>query len=192
MMLKTQVKVGNISNLSDARYCAGMGVDMLGYAVIPGQEGYVPESLYQDMRGWISGPATVAELYGITPDVNLDAILEGYQPDFLEVFADDLNLLQHVNGPEIIVTLRQVADIDFIRSWQKRIRYAIVSHENKELIARLRPDIDVLLAVDPSQEVSPILERWDISGIALRGTAEERPGYKDYDSIARVLEELAD
>ena len=29
MPLKTFVKVGNITNLSDARYCAGMGVDML-------------------------------------------------------------------------------------------------------------------------------------------------------------------
>src|SRR5690606_27876233 len=106
MMLKTQVKVGNISNLSDARYCAGMGVDMLGFAVIPGQEDYVPEPLYQDLRGWISGPAIVAELYGITPEMNLQAILQAYQPDLVEVFPDDLHLLENLDGPEIIVAIR--------------------------------------------------------------------------------------
>lgn len=192
MMLKTQVKVGNISNLSDARYCAGMGVDMLGFAVIPGQEDYVPEPLYQDLRGWISGPAIVAELYGITPEMNLQAILQAYQPDLVEVFPDDLHLLENLDGPEIIVAIRGGQDIDIIRSAQKSIRYVIVDHEHKELIASLRPEFEVLLTVDPTQEVSPLLEQWDITGIALKGTAEERPGYKDYDSIARVLEELAD
>lgn len=191
-MLKTQVKVGNISNLSDARYCAGMGVDMLGFAVIPGHEGYVPEPLYQDLRGWISGPAIVAELYGITPEMNLQAILQAYQPDLVEVFPDDLHLLENLDGPEIIVAIRGGQDIDIIRSAQKSIRYVIVDHEHKELIASLRPEFEVLLTVDPAQEVSPLLEQWDITGIALKGTAEERPGYKDYDSIARVLEELAD
>ncbi len=33
MALKTIVKVGNITNLSDARYCAVMGVDMLGFCL---------------------------------------------------------------------------------------------------------------------------------------------------------------
>ena len=157
MMLKTQVKVGNISNLSDARYCAGMGVDMLGFAVIPGHEGYVPEPLYQDLRGWISGPAIVAELYGITPEMNLQAILQAYQPDLVEVFPDDLHLLENLDGPEIIVAIRGGQDIDIIRSAQKSIRYVIVDHEHKELIASLRPEFEVLLTVDPTQEVSPLL-----------------------------------
>jgi phosphoribosylanthranilate isomerase len=34
MPLKTFVKVGCITNLSDARYCAGMGVDMLGFRAV--------------------------------------------------------------------------------------------------------------------------------------------------------------
>ena len=32
-MLKTLVKVGEINNLSDARYSAGMGVELLGFAL---------------------------------------------------------------------------------------------------------------------------------------------------------------
>ena len=32
-MLKTLIKVSNINNLSDARYCAGMGVEMLGFSM---------------------------------------------------------------------------------------------------------------------------------------------------------------
>src|SRR5690606_32493096 len=143
MMLKTRVKVGNISNLSDARYCAGMGVDMHGCAVIPGQEGYVPEALYQDMRGWFSGPATAAELYVITPDLDLNKVLEGYLPDFVEVVASDMHLLDSLKDPDINVADRSVQDIDTLRNAQQRISYDIVGHENIDLMMKLRPDYDV-------------------------------------------------
>ena len=41
MSLQTFVKVGEITNLSDARYCAGMGVDLLGFNVVENTPGYV-------------------------------------------------------------------------------------------------------------------------------------------------------
>ena len=56
MALKTLVKVGKISNLSDAWYCAGMSVDMLGFTVIASQENYVSPELFREMRGWFYGP----------------------------------------------------------------------------------------------------------------------------------------
>ena len=33
MGLKTLVKVSEVNNLSDARYCAGMGVEMIGFSL---------------------------------------------------------------------------------------------------------------------------------------------------------------
>ena len=85
MALKTLVKVGNISNLSDARYCAGMGVDMLGFRVISGQEHYVSPELFKEIRGWFSGPSVVAEAYGIRSGEDLPFIIQNYLPDFIEL-----------------------------------------------------------------------------------------------------------
>ena len=65
MPLKTFVKVGCITNLSDARYCAGMGVDMLGFRAVESQENYIKPSQFQEIRGWIAGPLVVAEVYGV-------------------------------------------------------------------------------------------------------------------------------
>src|SRR5690606_38575432 len=91
---------------------------------------------------------------------------------------------------DIIVNVRQAKDIDILRSGQKPIRYVIVDHEQTDLITKLRPDFDDLLAVDPEREVSPLLEQLDISGNGIRGPAEDRLGDNDYDSIARMLEVL--
>ena len=60
MPLKTFVKVGSITNLSDARYCAGMMVDMLGFRSVEGQEGYIKPAQFQEIRGWISGPLVIS------------------------------------------------------------------------------------------------------------------------------------
>ena len=61
MALTTIVKVGNITNLSDARYCAGMGVDMLGFCFEKKSEQYIDPESYKEIIGWISGPQLVGE-----------------------------------------------------------------------------------------------------------------------------------
>lgn len=57
MSLKTKVKVGNITNLSDARYCAGMGVDWLGFPI----ESVNPKT-FAEITSWVTGPQFMIEL----------------------------------------------------------------------------------------------------------------------------------
>ncbi|MFM1835376.1 MAG: hypothetical protein RJA04_63, partial [Bacteroidota bacterium] len=49
-MLKTLVKVSAITNLSDARYCAGMGVDLLGFPL-----GKISIDQFTEIRNWLAG-----------------------------------------------------------------------------------------------------------------------------------------
>ena len=49
MALSTIVKVGSIRNLSDARYCAGMMVDVLGFSINPNDKNYIKEEETQDI-----------------------------------------------------------------------------------------------------------------------------------------------
>jgi phosphoribosylanthranilate isomerase len=56
MALKTKVLVENITNLSEARYCASMGVHFLSF---PAQ--YVDPKMYKDITGWIQGPEMAIE-----------------------------------------------------------------------------------------------------------------------------------
>ena len=53
MSLKTLVKVGGVTNLSDARYCAGMGVAILGFCPEPSRPDYVDLDKFKEITNWI-------------------------------------------------------------------------------------------------------------------------------------------
>lgn len=181
MPLKTFVKVGNISNLSDARYCAGMGVDLLGFRVTEGSPAYISPKTFQEIRGWVSGPKVVAEIYGIRDASDLQAIIEQYAPDYFEMGVDEYTrigsnlpkpIILFVSGGESIPPLPNV-------------EYLIV-----EQLPTALPRVDILLKTSDSSKITSALESNQIQGIVLDGTPEERPGFKDYASLADVLELL--
>ncbi|MEY3451559.1 MAG: hypothetical protein RL711_1385, partial [Bacteroidota bacterium] len=70
MKLKTLVKVGNISNLTDARYSAGMGVDMIGFSLDEDDPAYLTIDEINAITGWISG----VKLVGETKEFNIEKI----------------------------------------------------------------------------------------------------------------------
>src|ERR1044071_6406214 len=89
MSLKAKVKVGRVTNLSEARYCAGMGVDMLGFPV--GVEGIKPEE-YRRMIEWIAGPELVLEAHYLKTDLNY--ITENYPGHYIEIGSHQLEWLK--------------------------------------------------------------------------------------------------
>ena len=190
MPLKTIVKVGNISNLSDARYCAGMGVDMLGFTVIEGNESFVSPKLYQEIRGWVAGPSVVLALYGLPSASSLPAILDNYVPDYLEVGIRELRHLPISLSCPIILAMETPADLAEAEPWHKGIAYLQVKEINKELIAEIQPSFPVLLELQSASLLQQLLDTNPIKGIALSGSPEVRPGFKDYHNLTDVLEQL--
>lgn len=188
MALKVTVKVGNISNLSDARYCAGMGVDLLGFTVVPGKEGYVEPKQFQEMRGWFAGPQVVAEAYGAD---DLNDIINQYQPDLVELSVEDLMVLNPSGIKLIVVTSiegfgrhKQIID-----QYKSDIAFLLVpepvtDRELRDLSAEFQ-----ILVDNPGENIRQLIEIPHV-GIALKGSAEDRPGYKNYDELAQVLEFL--
>jgi phosphoribosylanthranilate isomerase len=179
MPLKTFVKVGAVTNLSDARYCAGMGVDMLGFRVIQGQKNYIGHSQYQEIRGWITGPDIVAEIYGIKDPDDLQAILENYKPDYLEMGLRELSLFRNLPIPLILA----VNEKDLIESLPVDPVYVISDYI-------FMTPIPLLVGIQNKAEVVPLLENSFVKGIALEGSAEIKPGLKNYEVINEVLELL--
>ncbi|MBA4055784.1 MAG: hypothetical protein C0490_13795 [Marivirga sp.] len=180
MPLKTLVKVGSITNLSDARYCAGMGVDFLGFKVINGQENYLPSKKYQEIRGWITGPQTVAEIYGLKDPGELDAILEEYKPDYLEMGITELNLFTSCPLP-VILSLQDAP----VENFNVSPAYLLL----KELNEKQYP-FPVLLEIRSLDDMQTAIINPLINGIALSGSSEIRPGLKSYESLAEILEQL--
>lgn len=180
MALKTLVKIGGITNLSDARYCAGMGVDMLGFNVIPGHSNYVSPELFQQIRGWVAGPLIVAEVAGIEDPEQLSQILENYRPDMLQL---ELAELTKIPSPPLPFILHLKSDED-ISLLSIQPEYVLANKTNAG------SSIPLLLEVSSTEEVTAVLSNSTVAGIALVGSPEMKPGLKDYSTMADILELL--
>jgi phosphoribosylanthranilate isomerase len=179
MPLKTLVKVGSITNLTDARYCAGMEVDMLGFRAIPGQENYIQPAQFQEIRGWVNGPRIVAEIYGITNPDELNAILENYKPDYLEMSVEELSLFGGLPLP-VLLSVENPIDAERLGI---RPQYLIGKTFFKSAIP-------LLIEVHSTDVLPSLLENKDVSGIVLKGGIEQKPGLKDFEVLNDVLELL--
>ena len=181
MALKTLVKIGGITNLSDARYCAGMGVDMLGFNVIPGHPNHVSPETFQQIRGWVTGPLIVAEIAGLKGPEDLIPILENYRPDMLEM---ELSELAKIASPPLpyILKLKKNDNITHLA-----IDPEYILGESPEIISS---NIPFLMEVGSTDEVTSALSNSSVKGVALNGGPELRPGLKDYSTMGDILELL--
>jgi len=62
MALRIPVLVRGINNLSDARYCAGMGADGLIFTLDPELPGAIDPATVQELAGWVAGVELIGEL----------------------------------------------------------------------------------------------------------------------------------
>ena len=191
-MLKTFVKVGGINNLSDARYCAGMGVDQLGFTLTETEdEEGINEKAFNDICGWVSGIEVVLENY--SPDMHNHLEIEWVEARS----AEEVNIALQNNKKVIrIIGKSDLTDIDSCKSDQIDYYLIKVSLEDvmksQKEIKDLSSIYKVVLELNqkPNQNISELLEKFNLGGISLHGGSEIRPGLKDYDTLSEILEEL--
>lgn len=182
MPLKTLVKVGSLTNLSEARYCAGMDVQLLGFQTVPALDNYISPARYQEIRGWITGPLIVAEVYGAGSREVVDGIVEAYRPDYLELAASDLPHVSHITLPIILrVGKHEIPNTIINPAYFLMDKFVIYD--------LLTP---VIIQVSSASEAAEVIKDGRASGIALSGSDEISPGLKTYDTIAPILEMLED
>ncbi len=202
MALSTFVKINSVTNLTDARYGAGMYVNLLGFNLDRNSEKYVSPELFKDISGWVSGVEFVAEF---THDQNPDipAILENY-PAISWIEYDRIEELQSFEGKGFSLiykmNLEQVRHIepDVARTLsQSGIVIHVVSHDdvlsddNLEVVKKLAENCKVILGVGITIEnVDSLQEEIGIYGISLSGSEEIKPGLKDMDQLSEILEKL--
>jgi phosphoribosylanthranilate isomerase len=187
MPLKTTVKVSHISNLSDARYCAGMGVEMLGFRVIPGAEDYMAPNLFQDIRGWIAGPAIVAEIYGLSDKEQLEEVVQKYAPDYFELSFEEYRKFEKDLALPCMVYF---ADSMQARAMPEgKVSHALVD-ENTTCKDIESFNIPVLINITAVDQLREKLTAACFKGVVLQGPKESRPGITNYEQLGSILEAL--
>jgi len=199
MALKTVVKVSGITNLSDARYCAGMGVEFLGFSPEPNTPHFTELSKYKEIIGWVSGIKFVGELTKFPPsnlsEYNFDAlqinnitllpVLKKFEkPIFLEV-----NLIQKTDIPTFEKTAQKYKnDVTYFLLKSTELPIDEVTETLKKLCAEF-PIILDFEGITP-ENTSEILSKIQPKGVGLQGGEEVSPGLRDFEGLADMLEAL--
>jgi phosphoribosylanthranilate isomerase len=195
MGLKTLVKLSQVTNLSDARYAAGMGVQMVGFNINPESDFYIDPDKFKGIIAWISGVTLIGEFEGSVFSYNAGYNFDYIQisnPDFVKaitglkkklIFQIDLDIYDEVAAEKIMTELKD------------KVEYFLVTKSDEKLNgkeikswARLFP---IILGFGLQEEtIEQVLLEYPIKGISLIGGEEKVVGFKDYDQLAGILERL--
>lgn len=202
-MLSTLVKISNVTNLSDARYCAGMGVDMLGFSMDANSPDYVDSVRFTEIRNWVVGVQIVGETTETDPE-QIRELLKTYQPDLLQIDEAALLPTLSVSGLPLIlrmnladVTLEQLDSL--VQLNPTNADYILLESPSplhldddlKTSIGQLANRHAVLLGAGITADtIHDLLAELPIKGIALTGGAEDRPGSRDFGELMDILETI--
>ncbi len=216
MALQTKVKIAGINNLTDARYCAGMGVEWLGFCIDEDQTDFIGYQKIENIIEWISGVQMVGEIYSNQQTLPEQVLDFGF--DALEINELQFHYLQNaLQANHKLATLplflhwavRPDTNFEELATiWRKKytavnhfilnlpLSTAILAPEQanfRQAFTQLCKEFPVLLGANFGIKADNILELLAIfqpKGIVLAGGNEIRAGLKDMDELATILEKL--
>ena len=203
MALKTFVKISNVNNLSDARYCAGMYVNLMGFNLEDHNPNYMSPEKFGEITEWLSGLEYVGEFEASHPDTILETV-RNYDVQYIQI--QELAHLQMLvnTGYNIILKqqIRDEKDIEYLSALAPSLNendvVLLLESDSVELQPKYIPLIKELaqktvvllgFGIHPDT-IEEVLEQTQVRGIALNGGDEIKPGFKDFDGLADVLEAL--
>lgn len=203
MSLQTTVKISSVTNLSDARYCAGMGVDMLGFPMDADAPNYVDPARFAEIRSWVTGVQIVGETNATTFE-QIETLIETYNPDLLQV--DDAAMLPYLSqfGKPLILRLNlSLMTLEQLEA-SLTTSHASVDYFLIESTTPIQFDDALLDWLSPLSNRYPLLLGFGIRpdtvetilralpacGLALTGGDETAPGNRDFGELMDILEAI--
>lgn len=187
MALKTFVRVSGINNLSDARYCAGMEVNELGFNIETNHANYTDKDKFKELAEWLSGVEFVGEI--TDPSTDIAQCIEGYALNAIQI--ESLGQIETAIATGLPVSFIADNTAEANEAWslsKGQLAYVLIKSSEAGAISTTLPTL-MNDGFDADNLVS-ILEEVQPKGIVLEGGNEIRPGYKDFDELADILELL--
>ncbi|GAA4357010.1 hypothetical protein GCM10023185_21470 [Hymenobacter saemangeumensis] len=199
------ILVRGINNLSDARYCAGMGADKLSFVLDPHLPGHLEPAAVKELAGWVAGVDIIGEFGELSaPEINalaaecaLDAVLlRGLRsadeladiapPVLLELNLAELHQETDLGtiAPAIAGVVVELPGLDFTAdSPEVDNTLSMVSELAAQAPLWLGPGLDPARA---RQTVDLMPAR----GLVFASGYEIKPGLRDFDQLEAVFEAL--
>lgn len=202
MPLKTFVKINRVTNLTDARFCAGMNVNVIGFCLEKDSPNFVDPTQFKEITGWISGIEFAAEFKNASSNEVMKT-LENY-PNITWIESENLQTL--IELQETGLSLIYKHSIEKLENQFNPLQNPLKKHpvyihltstngssvfEKNAFLSDLSTDFKVILGFGVTPEtVENLISTCSFSGIALDSGDEIKPGLRDFDQLADILELL--
>ena len=185
-MLKPKVYAAEVTNLTDARYFAAMGVDYLGFCCNEDHPSYIRTERIKEIMEWVEGPQAVLEFL-------LPTSFEEIQGKLDEIPLNTLHLglesgLNKMNDCKIFQDIILGKDIGIILS---KDNFCVLKAENtfSDFTDMERAHFEIITEnyncfIDFSyllDSVLDIIKEYKVYGIVLRGGPEDITGVKSFE-----------
>ena len=187
--------IRGINNLSDARYCAGMGAEKLTFILDPALPGHLDTKTVKELAGWIAGVELIGEfdylssheINAIAAECALDAVLlrssrpadelaEIAPPVYLELAPDNLTQAHFI--PDSVVGL--VVELPPLVTAQTLAALDEIGNQRPLWLGPgLQPD-----------RARDLATQLHLAGLAFPSGDEVKPGLRDFDQLEAVFEAL--
>jgi phosphoribosylanthranilate isomerase len=182
MALRFPVILDRVNNLSDARYGAGMGVYGIVFNMDQSDPKALDRSKYESIKNWLSG-VLIGVDFGDTSFQNSVEYAIELGADFLVHAQPDQNVVS-----SILIFQRLSKPINSVS--YSELSGIILESDNLEFLP-FDTSIPVYVSNAATfQQNLAGLEQGIFQGIALVSGEELRPGLKNFDEIAEILESL--
>ncbi|HHP7237194.1 phosphoribosylanthranilate isomerase [Longibacter sp.] len=204
--MRTKLKICGITDLADARYLAGEGVDYLGFVQHEDSPRYVVPSLVSDMLEWLYGPESVGVFVNTSAEeVNQISATAGF--DYVQLHGEESpETCRAIERPIIkAIRVRHDASSDQLRAIMERYdglveHFLLDTHNssvwggtgesfNWRLARELSADYSIFLAggIDASN-VDRAVKTMRPFAIDLSSGVESAPGQKSFEKVDAFLD----
>jgi len=212
-MLKTKVKASSITNLTDARYFAAWEAEWLGFNFDEGSEEHIPVQNMIAIKEWVDGIKIVgqfgamhsaADIKAAIDLVGLEAVQLGMLVETsIAMELDDVSIIKEfvvqddTTGEDIAEHFSNFAAytdtflLDFSKS---NFTWEILQKSEQitiDFIRELCQEFKIIIGIDFSGGmIDEFLEDILPLGIHVKGGEEEKVGFKSFDVLDEVFENL--
>ncbi len=205
---KINAKFGEINNLGDARYAAGVGAAFMGFNLSSSPPKYVEPEKMKEISGWAPGPALVTEWENEPANIIADTCkrldidyiqLNSFNPAVTSALKPDFCVIQNIDISAIEPPgklIQQVNEVNGLAMYYMLSFKTLSDQEkflskpgNELLITDFCRDQPVLLNFhfNPSN-ILTLIEKFKPFGINLKGPSEIKPGFQDYGDMNELFE----
>jgi phosphoribosylanthranilate isomerase len=201
-----KLKICGITNLADARFCAGAGADYLGFIQYTKSPRFVSPRTAHDIIEWVYGPETVGVFVNASvEEVNASIDIAGF--DLAQLHGDESPWECSQIQVPVIKAFRIRPDIDLdtqrrtIEEYMPFVSYILLDTHHPDLYGGTGASFDWSVAELLSRDfplflaggldienIESAIRRVQPFAIDVSSGLEERPGIKDMDKLTAFFD----